>query len=100
MNIENKYQKLLLGILFDIIGYASFIIPGLAELTDIVWAPASAYLMTKMYKGNKGKIAAVISFVEEAMPWLDVLPTFTFMWLYTYVFTTKNKKETKKTIDV
>ncbi|MFY7672302.1 hypothetical protein ACOSP6_14550 [Tenacibaculum sp. MEBiC06402] len=96
MNIENKYQKLLLGILFDVIGYMSFIIPGLAELTDVVWAPASAYLMTKMYKGNRGKIAAAISFVEEAMPWLDVIPTFTLMWFYTYVFSSGKNKEIKK----
>jgi hypothetical protein len=96
MNIENKYQKLLLGILFDVVGYVSFIIPGLAELTDIVWAPASAYLMTKMYKGNRGKVAGVISFIEEALPWTDVIPTFTLMWLYTYVFSSSNKKEVKK----
>ena len=56
MKIENKYSKLLLGIVFDVIGYTSYIIPGIAELTDIVWAPASAYLMTKLYKGKKGKI--------------------------------------------
>jgi len=59
------------------------------ELGDIIWAPASAYLMTKLYKGKTGKIAAAISFLEEAMPGLDVIPTFTLMWLYTYVFKTK-----------
>lgn len=100
MKIENKYTKLLLGIVFDVIGYTSYIIPGIAELTDIVWAPASAYLMTKLYKGKKGKIAAVIAFVEEAMPWLDIIPTFTLMWFYTYVFNSRNKKETTKTIEV
>ncbi|WP_299679565.1 hypothetical protein [uncultured Tenacibaculum sp.] len=98
MNRENKYQKLFLSILFDLIGYASFLIPVLAEFTDIIWAPASAYIMTKMYKGNQGKIAGAISFIEEILPGLDIIPTFTLMWLYTYVF--KGKKETKKTIDV
>ncbi|WP_075342924.1 hypothetical protein [Tenacibaculum agarivorans] len=100
MNTENKYQKLVLSLLFDAIGYASFIIPGFAEITDIIWAPAAAYIMTKMYKGNKGKIAGAIAFIEEIMPGLDVIPTFTLMWLYTYVF--KNKKEEKvtKTIDI
>lgn len=102
MNGENKYKKLVLSIVFDLIGYASFLIPVLAEFTDIVWAPASAYIMTKMYKGNKGKIAGAISFIEEILPGLDVVPTFTLMWLYTYVFTgSKSKdKEIKKTIDV
>lgn len=90
--MRNKYKKLALGLLFDAFGYASFAFPAL----DIVWAPLSAYIMTKMYKGKDGKIAAAITFVEEAMPFLDVIPTFTLMWLYTFVF--KKNKET--TIDV
>ena len=45
-----------------------------------------------MYKGNKGKIAGAISFIEQILPGLDFIPTFTLMWLYTYVF--KTKKET------
>jgi hypothetical protein len=64
----------------------SFIFPPF----DFIWAPASAWLMTKLYKGRKGKIAAAISFVEEALPMLDIIPTFTLMWLYTFVFSSKN----------
>ncbi|MCH3883311.1 MULTISPECIES: hypothetical protein [Tenacibaculum] len=90
--MKNKYKKLALGLLFDAFGYASFAFP----MLDIVWAPLSAYLMTKMYKGKDGKIAAAITFVEEAMPFLDVIPTFTLMWLYTFVF----KKEKETTIEV
>lgn len=93
MNKENKYLKLVFSLLLDAIGYLSFVIPVLAEFTDIVWAPVSALIMAKMYKGGKGKIAAAISFIEEAMPGLDVIPTFTLMWLYTYVFSTSSKKE-------
>ena len=90
---SNKYKKLGLGILFDAFGYASFVFP----FIDIVWAPLSAYLMTKMYEGKKGKIAAVITFIEEALPIVDVIPTFTLMWLYTYVF---DKKKAATIIDV
>ncbi|WP_232731439.1 hypothetical protein [Tenacibaculum sp. SZ-18] len=93
-------MKLLLGIVFDVIGFTSYVIPGIAELTDIIWAPASAYLMTKLYKGNKGKIAAIVSFLEEVMPWLDIIPTFTLMWFFTYVFNSDKKKETIKIIEV
>ncbi|WP_053992506.1 hypothetical protein [Mangrovimonas sp. TPBH4] len=90
---NNKpYGKLALSILLDAMGYVSFVIPGIGEFADIIWAPVSAWIMTKMYKGQKGRIAAGISFVEEAMPGLDVIPTFTIMWLYTYVFS--KKKET------
>lgn len=102
MNGEKKYLKLALSILFDIIGYASFIIPGVGELIDIVWAPLAAYCMTKMYKGTEGKVAAVISFLEEAMPGLDVIPTFSIMWIYTYILNPKKKEKSKitKTIEV
>ena len=85
----NRYKKLGLGILLDAMGYVSFIIPGIGEFSDIVWAPLSAWLMTKLYKGKAGKVAAVVSFVEEALPGFDVIPTFTLMWFYTYVFDDK-----------
>ena len=91
--INNKYKKLGLGILFDAFGYLSFVFP----LIDIVWAPLAAYLMTKMYEGKKGKIAAAVTFIEEALPFLDVIPTFTLMWLYTYVF---DKKKGETTLEV
>jgi len=90
----DKYKKLALGILFDALGYVSFIFPPF----DIVWAPLSAYLMTKLYKGKKGKIAAAITFIEEALPFLDVVPTFTLMWLYTFVF--NKEKLSSDVIDV
>lgn len=86
MNLEklDKIKKLLLGILFDAIGFVPFI--------DIIWAPLSGYLMSKMYKGTPGKIAAIISLIEEAIPGTDVIPTFSLMWVYTYVI--KKQKPT------
>ena len=83
----NKYNILVLGIICDAVGYVSFFIPGIGEFSDIVWAPLSGWLMTKLYKGKPGKIAGVVTFIEEALPGFDVIPTFTLMWLYTYVFT-------------
>lgn len=83
----NKYKKLALSIFLDACGYISFIFPPF----DFVWAPASAYFMTKLYKGKVGKIAAVVSFIEEALPGLDIIPTFTLMWLYNYVFKSTEK---------
>ncbi len=90
MNLENssKNKKLFLSILFDAFGYLSFAFP----FIDIVWAPASAYLMTKLYKGKRGKIAGAISFIEEALPGLDIIPTFTLMWIYSYVIAKKTEE--------
>jgi len=60
---------------------------------DLFWAPYAAKKMTEMYSGRQGKIAAVIVFLEEILP-LDLIPTFTLMWLYTYVFSgSKNRSE-------
>lgn len=80
-----KYQILFLGLLFDALGFVSFIIPGVGEFSDIIWAPVSGWLMTKLYKGKEGRIAGVITFVEEALPGFDIIPSFTLMWIYTYV---------------
>ena len=81
----NKYKKLIIGIVLDAIGCISYIIPGIGEFADIIWAPVAGWLMTKLYKGKSGKIAGIVAFVEEAIPGLDIIPTFTLMWLYTYV---------------
>ncbi len=84
MNLKNasKSTKFFLGLCFDALGYLSFVFP----LFDVLWAPLSAYLMTQLYVGKKGKIAAVVVFIEEALPILDVIPTFTIMWIYSNYF--------------
>ena len=38
-----------------------------------------------MYKGSIGKVGGIIAFVEEALPGLDFIPTFTLTWVYTYI---------------
>jgi len=87
----NKFTVLLLSILFDGIGMLSYFIPGFGETTDAVWAPVSAWLMTKLYKGKEGKIAGIITFIEEAIPGIDIIPTFSLMWVYTYIISAKPK---------
>ncbi|HEX8269002.1 MAG TPA: hypothetical protein VF581_03845 [Flavobacterium sp.] len=84
-NLAHKNRNLVLGILFDLIGMLSFTIPLIGEFSDVVWAPVSGLLMARMYKGSIGKIGGIISFLEEIIPFTDVLPTFTIMWIYNYV---------------
>ena len=81
---KTKTRKLLLGLLFDAIGMLSFTIPMIGEFSDVVWAPIGGYLMTKMYKGNTGKVAGIIEFLEELIPFTDFIPTFTLTWIYAY----------------
>ena len=86
-----KYKKLVISILLDVFGWASYGVPILGESIDFIWAPLSAMIMFKMYNGAKGKIAGSISFVEEILLGSDFIPSFTLMWIYTYVFDTKAK---------
>lgn len=90
---DKKIRNLFLSILFDAIGMLSFIIPGIGEFSDIIWAPVSAWLMTRLYKGKMGQAAGLVTFVEELIPGSDFIPTFTIMWFYTYVFKKSKSKE-------
>ena len=87
-----KSKKLVLGILFDAIGMLSFTIPGIGEFGDVVWAPLAGFLMTRMYEGRVGKVAGVLTFVEEILPFTDVVPSFTLTWIYTYWIKSNNNE--------
>ncbi len=93
-NIEkHKFRNLFLGLLFDAMGMVSFLIPGIGEFSDIIWAPISGWLMTRLYKGNIGRAAGVFAFLEELIPGLDFIPSFTLMWFYNYVIKTPRKEK-------
>ncbi|MDX9789228.1 MAG: hypothetical protein RBT61_00215 [Candidatus Kapabacteria bacterium] len=82
--ISNKNRDLLLSLLLDAIGYISYMIP-FGVFSDFIWAPLSAFLLLKIYKGKAGKTGAVVQFFEELTPGLDFIPTFTITWIYTYI---------------
>ncbi len=76
--MRKKYKLLLLSMLFDGVGMLSFVIPFIGEFTDVVWAPLSAFLIYKMYKGVEGQIGGLVTFVEESGFFgTDFLPSFT-----------------------
>lgn len=82
---DTKNRDLILGLLFDGIGMLSFSVPFLGEFSDVVWAPIAGFLMTWMYKGTVGKVAGIFTFLEEIIPFTDVIPSFTLTWIYTYL---------------
>ncbi|WP_395057319.1 hypothetical protein [Flavobacterium sp.] len=84
--------KLILGLFFDFIGMLSYIIPGIAETTDLIWAPISGMLLVVMYKGTVGKVAGVVGILEELIPFTDIIPTFTITWFYENYLDKKNNK--------
>lgn len=81
---DEKNKKLLMGLLFDGIGMLSFTIPLVGDFADVIWAPLAGFLMTYMYKGRVGKVAGILTFVEEILPFTDIIPSFTLTWIYTY----------------
>ena len=92
MKKNRKWQFLILGLVLDGIGILSFVIPGIGEFSDVIWAPLAGWLMTRMYRGKTGQIAGVVAFLEELIPGFDFVPSFTLMWLYTFLF--KGKRTT------
>jgi len=82
-------------IVMDLIGYASFGIPVLGEFLDLVWAPLSAFIFWRMFGGARGMLGGAFNFIEELMPGLDFIPTFTITWFIQYA---KRKKTTSYTL--
>jgi hypothetical protein len=71
-------------LVMDFLGYATYGIPFLGEVLDIVWAPISAMIFFRMFGGAKGILGGAFNFVEELLPGLDFIPTFTITWLIQY----------------
>jgi hypothetical protein len=67
-------------IALDVIGMASYFIPALLEFTDVVWAPISAIIFYSMFGGRFGMIGGVLNFLEEIIPFTDIIPSFTIAW--------------------
>lgn len=90
--MQGKYKKLVGGLLLDGIGMLTLALPGLGEFLDLIWAPVAGWFMTRMYPGREGKIAGVVAFLEELLPGLDVIPSFTLMWIYTFLLKRKSSR--------
>ena len=82
---NNQGTMLVLSLLFDAIGMLTYLVPVFGEITDVFWAPISGILLMVMFKGTAGKLAGVFGFIEELLPFVDIIPTFTITWFYTYI---------------
>lgn len=66
--------------MFDIIGCASYLLPVLGEFSDVVWAPLSGVIFFALFGKKLGVFGGMFSIVEELLPGLDFIPTFTIAW--------------------
>jgi hypothetical protein len=78
--MKRRQPSLIFCLVMDLIGYASYSIPVLGELSDVIWAPLSALIFFVTFGGWKGAIGGVFDFVEEILPGTDFIPSFTIMW--------------------
>jgi|SRR5947208_2368630 hypothetical protein len=78
---QKPMPSLVTCLLMDAIGTAVILIPVAGE---IIWAPISAFIFWRMFGFRKGFLGGVFSFVEELIPGLDFIPTFTISWALLY----------------
>lgn len=79
-SITTSLPPIFLCILLDLIGCLSFTVPLLGDFTDVIWAPLSAIIYFNMFGGRMGRIGGAFSFLEEILPFTDIIPTFTISW--------------------
>ena len=85
-----KYLKLILAIIIDGVGCASYAIPALAEGGDIIWGPISGALIFLLFPHRKKM--AIMGAAEELIPFIDFVPTACIAWHLEY--SKDNKKVT------
>ncbi len=52
----------------------------IGEFSDIIWAPLSAMIYFRLFGGKMGVFGGAFSFLEELLPFTDIIPTFTISW--------------------
>lgn len=80
MNRQTREVSLIFCLLMDLIGYATYAVPVLGEFGDLLWAPISALIFWRTFGSWKGMLGGMFNFVEEILPGLDFIPSFTIMW--------------------
>ena len=64
----------------DAVGYLTYALPMFGEFADVIWAPVSAFIFYQTFGGWKGAFGGIFNFVEELLPGMDFIPSFTIMW--------------------
>lgn len=82
--MENPSSKLMASLAIDFLGNATFVVPGLGELADVLWAPVSAKLVSGMYSESSPH-AKYVAFFEELLPFTDFIPTATLAWCVLHI---------------
>ncbi len=85
---KTKKQHLVLSVVLDVLGMLTYTVPLFGELGDVIFAPFYGIAIFAMYRKQLFSAAAggILGTIEELLPSIDVIPTATIMWVYTYIF--------------
>ena len=76
IKMKRKLPELKTCLILDAIGCVSYIFPPFGP----VWAFISGIIFYFMFGKRLGLFGGAFSFIEELLPGLDILPTFTIAW--------------------
>jgi hypothetical protein len=94
--MTKNLPNLALCILLDAIGCLSYLVPFLGEFSDIIWAPLSGLIFYFLFGNKLGAMGGVFSFIEELIPGIDFIPTFTI----SYFIRKREIERTKKSLTI
>jgi len=72
--------KLVVSLIVDLIGSASYLIPLAGEAFDVTWAPISMIVVGALYDDVLPSLKYV-AFMEELLPFTDWIPSATLGWV-------------------
>ena len=77
---KEKWRRLGVSLTIDGVGSFSYLLPFIGEVFDVFWAPTQTVLIMALYQHVSPNMSYV-SFAEEMLPFLDVLPSATTGWV-------------------
>eukprot|EP00814_Leptocylindrus_danicus_P010735 CAMPEP_0116018290 /NCGR_PEP_ID=MMETSP0321-20121206/8557_1 /TAXON_ID=163516 /ORGANISM="Leptocylindrus danicus var. danicus, Strain B650" /LENGTH=414 /DNA_ID=CAMNT_0003488649 /DNA_START=120 /DNA_END=1364 /DNA_ORIENTATION=- len=80
---DDMVAKLLASLAIDFVGSCSYLLPGVGEAFDLAWAPTQTIMISAMYDESTPSLKYV-SFIEEILPFTDVVPSATIGWSKEY----------------
>lgn len=84
---EKKRKDLMASLAIDALGMATYLVPALGETADIIIAPIVSILIYAVHRTTFGAIAG---FLEEIIPFTDIIPSATIIWFYRYFLKGEN----------
>ncbi|MFY7908545.1 MAG: hypothetical protein ACOVO2_03280 [Emticicia sp.] len=78
---EKKRKDLMASLAIDALGMATYLVPALGETADVIIAPIISILIYAVHRTTLGAIAG---FLEELIPFTDIIPSATIIWFYRY----------------